>query len=214
MKIQWIGHSCFLLEDSLGRRVLTDPFHQDLGLNLYSDSLSVVTVSHTHFDHNNTASYREACTIIDSCGYHDLDFVKIHGFESYHDNAQGIKRGNNIIFLFEMDSLRICHLGDLGHILDQITIEKLGKIDVLLVPVGGNFTLNGSEAAKLCSLIRPSLVIPMHYKTPRISMPIEGPEDFILAMKNVEKIKEDFLMIKQVPKEVNKVILLSLNFSE
>lgn len=209
MKIQWIAHSCFLIEDSLGKRILTDPFHKSIGYEPYKESVQAVTISHNHFDHNNSESYADKSIIINKCGFHDLGFAKVHGFSSYHDNLQGAKRGNNIIFVYEIDGFRLCHLGDLGHALDSEYVSKLGTIDILFIPVGGHYTLDGSEAYKLCSVIKSSIVIPMHYHTSDNTMSLDGPEEFIVHMKNVEKIQGSTFLIESKKPYKNKVILLT-----
>lgn len=209
MKIQWIAHSCFLIESSLGKRILTDPFHKNIGYNPYEESIQAVTISHDHFDHNNYKDYADKSMIINKCGFYDLGFAKIHGFPSYHDKALGAKRGENIIFLYELEGFRLCHLGDLGHSLDSEFISKLGYIDILFIPVGGHFTLDGDEAYKLCSKLKSSIVIPMHYHTSDNTMSLNGPEEFIVHMKNVEKIQDNTLLIDNKQKYKNKVMLLT-----
>ncbi|WP_040209942.1 MBL fold metallo-hydrolase [Clostridium polynesiense] len=208
MKIQWIGHSCFVIEDSSGRRILTDPFHHTVGYTPYKNAVNTVTVSHQHFDHNNIENYKDNSIIIDKYGYYDLGFARIHGFPSYHDSSKGGKRGPNTIFIYELDNLRLCHLGDLGHQLDSDYLNKLGNIDVLFIPVGGHFTLTGKDAYKLCRLIKSRLVFPMHYNTISNSMLLDGPEEFIINMKNVEKIDNSIYFLPSTINSINKVILL------
>ena len=207
MKIYWIGHSSFLIEDSMGRRILTDPFHSSIGFEPFDGQVDIVTISHDHLDHNNRSFLSGKELVISSPGFFDASFAKINGFKSYHDNCRGIKRGENTIFLIEVDDYRICHLGDLGHLLEDELLLKLCNIDVLFVPVGGHFTLDGISAGELCHKINSKIIIPMHYKTPRISIPLDGPETFILSMKNATKINESFISLYEKPKEVNKVII-------
>ncbi len=207
MKIHWIGHSSFLIEDSFGRRLLTDPFHSSLGLEPFKGEVNIITISHEHFDHNNREDYPSTEKIISSPGFYENSYIKINGFESYHDDMKGLKRGPNTIFLFELENLRLCHLGDLGHKLDEIMISKLQDIDLLFIPVGGHLTLGGSEAGDLCRKLKSTLIVPMHYKTYKLNLPLEGPEELILSIKNVERLSKSYLSIKEKPQGPQRVIL-------
>ncbi|WP_426348255.1 MBL fold metallo-hydrolase [Alloiococcus sp. CFN-8] len=207
MKIYWIGHSSFLIEDSLGRRILTDPYNSYIGLEPFDDQVNIVTISHDHIDHNNKSFLSGKEAVVSSPGFYDLSFARINGFKSYHDNCRGLKRGENTIFLIELEGYRLCHLGDLGHPLDEELLLKLTDIDVLFIPVGGHFTLDGNTAGELCRRINSKIIIPMHYKTPKILIPLDGPESFILSMKNATKIDEAYISIKERPQEINKVII-------
>lgn len=208
MKITWLGHSSFLLEDSQKRKLLTDPFDETVGYKVFNGDVDVVTVSHHHFDHDYTKMINESAAIIDNVGLFYEKDIPIKGIPSYHDKFKGAKRGENVIYIIEMDNLKICHLGDLGYILSQDEINELGDIDVLLIPVGGNFTIDSKEAAELCNKIKPHIIIPMHYKTPAITFPIDGVEGFINHMKNGVKVNDSTLTIDKVPDERNLVKIL------
>lgn len=208
MKITWLGHSSFLIEDSKGRRLLTDPFDETVGYKIYEGEADLVTISHHHFDHDYTAKIKNRPEIIDKAGFFNACDIEITGIASYHDKVKGAKRGENVIFVFEMDGFRICHLGDLGHILSKEDIDKVGSVDVLFIPIGGNFTIDGKEASEVARSIRSHIVIPMHYKTPSIDFPIEGAEDFLVHMKNGERIRNCFLELKEKPAEYNLVKIL------
>lgn len=207
MVLTWLGHSSFLIEDSRGRKILTDPFDESVGYNVFHDSVDLVTISHHHFDHDYTEK-TEYKNIIDKAGFFNLCDVPITGLPSYHDKIKGAKRGENVIFVLEMDGYRICHLGDLGYILSASEIKELGNIDVLLIPIGGNYTINGSEAAELAKAINSHIVIPMHYKTPMLSFELEGLENFLTHMKNGEKIGSNSLFIDGPIEGENKVKIL------
>jgi L-ascorbate metabolism protein UlaG (beta-lactamase superfamily) len=208
MKITLIGHSSFLLEDSQKRKLLTDPYDKTVGYKVFQGDVDVVTISHHHFDHDYTKMINESAAIIDKVGLFYEKDISIKGIPSYHDKFKGAKRGENVIYIIEMDNLKICHLGDLGYILSQDEINELGDIDVLLIPVGGNFTIDSKEAAELCNRIKPHIVIPMHYKTPAITFPIDGVEGFINHMKNGVKINDSTLVIDKIPDERNLVKVL------
>lgn len=209
MEIEWLGHASFLIKTSIGKRILTDPFDADIGYDLYKSDVDVVTVSHNHFDHCNTEHFLKNAQIVDTIGEHNLSFCTILGTKSYHDKNKGSKRGENIIFIIEVDGFRVCHLGDLGHILSKEMVECIGQIDLLLIPVGGHYTLDGIEAAKVSIYINPSYIIPMHYKTPSLSFVLDGPEKFLTSMQNVSKLNSSCFVLNEKTSFTNKVILLS-----
>lgn len=209
MKISWIGHSCFLIEGSKGKRILIDPVPDIENFDNLIDGVDIVTASHHHFDHYNIKPFLNKSIILDSCGYFDFNDIKIYGIPCYHDKFEGMKRGNNIIFVFELDNLRICHLGDLGHILSKDIIDKIGSINLLFIPVGGNFTLDGSEASLICKYMHSNLIIPMHYKNCRYSFLLKDASKFIMNMKNSQKSNNPIVLnYDEVIKENNKIIVL------
>ena len=201
MEITWLGHSCFLLQDSKGRKLLTDPFDTTLGYETYKGSPDIVTISHQHFDHNYTKELNGNCKIIDKIGMVYICDITIKGTPSYHDKDKGAKRGDNIIFTFKMDDYTLCHLGDLGHSLSNDDIDAIGNVDILFVPVGGNYTIDGKEASEVTKKINPKIVIPMHYKTSLVSFPLDGVETFLMHMKNASKIDSNKLVINDEIKE-------------
>ena len=211
MKIKWIGHSSFLLTTSLGRKILTDPFGNDIGYIPYDGDCDIITVSHNHFDHNCLDNLKKDTRLVNTEGRHSFNFCDITGYHSFHDESNGSERGDNIIFVYDVDGFRICHLGDLGHELSRDFIEQLGHIDLLLIPVGGIFTIDGTKAAKITKEINPSFVIPMHYSTPMLSFKLEGFEKFIMAMKNVNKTNSDTFFLEHKENKVPEVILLTVN---
>lgn len=188
MLIKYLGHSSFFIRSSHGTKILTDPFDGSIDYKPYEGAVDITTISHIHGDHSYLKNLPKNTTILDSVGYYNFNDIKITGILSYHDKYQGALRGNNIIFLIEIDGYRICHLGDLGHILNNDEIINLGDIDVLFVPIGGNITLGGKEASVLCQKVNPKIIIPMHYKTPRIKINLEGVDKFFKYMKNGEKL--------------------------
>ncbi|MBU3159529.1 MBL fold metallo-hydrolase [Clostridium frigoris] len=195
MRITWLGHSCFLLEDSKGTKILTDPFDATLGYEVYKGSPDIVTISHQHFDHNYTRELMGNYKIINKIGISTVYDIYIKGIPSYHDKNKGAKRGDNIIFIFTLDGYCMCHLGDLGHTLSNDDLCAIGSIDILFVPVGGNYTIDGKEASQVTKKINPKIVIPMHYKTSQASFPLDGVETFLMYMKNATKIGSNTLVI-------------------
>ncbi|GAA0180786.1 MBL fold metallo-hydrolase [Clostridium sediminicola] len=208
MKITWIAHASFLLEDSKGRKLLTDPYDNSIGHKIYKGDADIITISHHHFDHEYTDEINKSSKILDKVGIFNLCDIPIEGLPTYHDKFKGAKRGENTIYIIEMDGYKICHLGDLGHNLSNDTLEKIGKIDVLLIPVGGNFTIDAKEAATICKQIGSHIVIPMHYKTPKIDFPIDGVDKFITEMKNGERVNSSTIEINKPLTGSNMVKLL------
>ncbi|AOR22368.1 MBL fold metallo-hydrolase [Clostridium taeniosporum] len=210
MKLTWYGHSCFLITSNNGKRILIDPFDDSIGYSnnfLHSD---IITISHNHFDHSFLKNNDNNIKIINTPGRFDFDFASIEGFSSFHDKLNGLKRGTNIIYTFTLDKLKICHLGDLGEIPSELISKRLEDIDILLVPIGGHFTLNGEEGAKISKLISPKYIIPIHYKTFKSLLYLDDPKNFLINMNNVEKINSNILTSDDLKlyKE-NSVLLLS-----
>jgi len=198
MQITWYGHSCFLVKTSIGKRVLLDPFYNSLGYDNNFPKCDLVTISHSHFDSSYLNSSNHVTKVINETGTFNMDFLKIEGLNSFHDQCNGLKRGSNIIYIFRDDKYSLCHLGNLGHIPPRLILDKLANIDILLIPIGGHFTLNGLDASKLCKLIRPKYIIPMNYKTNRTSLYLDDPKNFIISMKHLKKINSNILNISDL----------------
>ncbi len=170
MEINYLGHSAFKIKGKAGV-VVTDPYNSYIGFQMSSVSADVVTISHDHKDHNyvqavRPSSRRKTVFTIDKPGAYELGGISVFGIPSFHDDEKGSLRGENTIFVTLLDDIRVCHLGDLGHELGQEQVSQIGSIDVLLCPVGGHFTIDPKEAMKTIRKLDPSIVIPMHYKTP------------------------------------------------
>ena len=165
MEITYLGHSSFKLKGK-SAILVTDPFNaSQVGLTYKGVSADIVTISHQHEDHNqfeNVSGYKR---VVDGPGEYEISEVSIIGMPSYHDDKKGKIRGKNIIFIIEMDGLRIAHLGDLGYKLSESELESLGSIDILMIPVGGEYTIGFSQAAEITRSIEPYLIFPMHYQT-------------------------------------------------
>ncbi|MFC1987226.1 MBL fold metallo-hydrolase [Chloroflexota bacterium] len=208
MKIKWLGHASFLITSDAGTKIITDPYTPGgLGLNYgeIKESADIVTVSHGHGDHNNVAAVRGNPKIIKDTttwvipvvtvgtgipelprGSKEIKGMGFNAIPTYHDDAGGNKRGNNNMFCFEVDGIRICHLGDLGHPLSDKQAAELGKVDVLLIPVGGNFTIDAGAATEVCTKLKPKVIVPMHYKNERCSsFPVAGVDEFLKSKKGV-----------------------------
>lgn len=181
MKIKWLGHSCFLLTSAAGVRILTDPFDSHVGYALPAVEADVVTTSHNHGDHNHIQAVKGHFTHLREPGCYKHGDIVITGFPSFHDNEGGIRRGKNIIYIFNIDGIRVCHCGDLGHVPSDKLVKDIGSVDVLLVPVGSVYTINASEALQVAGLLKPSVTIPMHFKTPVLNFPLDDVEKFLQA---------------------------------
>ena len=175
-KLTWYGQACFLLETEAGTRILKDPIPKGIGYELPQGfKADIVTISHEHFDHNNVAFVSGKPRVIrgltaDKKGWTRVDEklkdVSIRSVGVYHDGERGAARGLDTVFIFEVGGVRIAHLGDLGHVLNDDQLTAIGAVDVLLVPVGGTFTIDGLKATRVIEQLRPRImVIPMHYKT-------------------------------------------------
>ncbi len=180
MKIRYLGHSCFELTSTSGITVLTDPY-TGVGYSLPANlTANVVTVSHGHFDHNFVDGVR-AKTVVDTLAAYEEEGVEIHGVPCWHDEKNGALRGKNIAYKIKMDGLTFCHLGDLGEEYASEFVRALGEVDVLLVPVGGRYTIDGVTAKKFVDGIAPKVVIPMHYKPSDGSLDITDAQPFLRA---------------------------------
>lgn len=212
MKIKWLGHSCFKITGEKGIRIVTDPFDNTVGYKVPNVEADIVTTSHDHFDHNFTEAIEGNFELINKVGNFYVKDVNIKGTPSYHDKVKGRKRGNNIIYTFEVDGIKVCHLGDLGHVLNENQIESIGGVDVLLIPVGGNFTIDAKEAADVVEQLKPSIVIPMHFKTPVMNFPIDGVDVFLNEIGGGENTNSQEIEInKEDLKGGRKVYVLNYN---
>ena len=179
MKIQWIGHACFFIEDS-GVRVVTDPFDESVHYKFPEISADIVTESHQHFDHNAHKRLKNQPVVFNVPGVFDTHGLSIKGVPTFHDAEMGKERGDNCIFRIDFHSkISILHLGDLGHTLNSFHKQQLGSSDIMMVPVGGTYTIDAKTAKEVVDLLQPSIVIPMHFKTPWIQFPIRPVDDFL-----------------------------------
>lgn len=179
MKIEYLGHSCFKLTNSAGISVVCDPYSDEIGYKMPKVEADAVTVSHRHFDHDCVRNVSNNPAVFDKEGVFDIHGVKIDSIKSFHDDAQGKKRGENLIFRFKMDDITVCHLGDLGENCSSRLIEKISAVNVLLIPVGGNYTIDAKTAREYVEKIKPQIVIPMHYSTADSKIDIDKIDRFL-----------------------------------
>ena len=187
MKIIWLGHASFLIETG-ATRIITDPFDESTGYRIPSVSADLVTVSHDHYDHNAVDWVAGEPRIVSSPGETRFREVEILGVPSFHDKEKGRLRGRNTIFVIKAEGLTVCHLGDLGHLLEPEQVEAIGEVDVLLVPVGGTYTITADEAVKLVAAMKPRVTVPMHFKAPPCKINVSPLEDFTRHYDRVVKL--------------------------
>jgi L-ascorbate metabolism protein UlaG (beta-lactamase superfamily) len=215
MEIKYLGHSSFHIKSKEGI-VVTDPYLID-GLD-YPKGITadIVTISHSHDDHNNIAVIGGANPLIlDLPGEYEKNGIRIDGFKSFHDKKKGEERGENVMFKITVEGVKILHCGDLGHTLTKDDLETIGDVDVLLIPVGGFYTIDAHEAVTVCKDIEPSLVIPMHYlsdelkNNPAFMSKLTTVEDFLksIGQTNVEK-QEKLVVTKEMLSATMQVVLL------
>ncbi len=181
MEITWHGHSCFRLMERGVASIVTDPFDASIGYEAPNLRADIVTVSHDAPGHNAIDTVKKVTHILDRPGEYEIGGVFITGVETYNPHQRTEAR-RNIVFVFDFGSYVVAHLGDLNHVPSQSQIEQLGPIDVLLVPVGGGGALNSAEAAEVISLIEPSIVVPMHYRTQACSLKLDPLDKFLKEM--------------------------------
>ncbi len=211
MKIKWLGHASFLITSDGGVKVITDPYARGGGINYgpIQESADVVTVSHKHPDHDNSGAVKGRPVVLDKPGTKTAKGIEFTGVPCYHDEARGAQRGANIIFCFTMDGVRVCHLGDLGHQLDADQVQQIGPLDVLLVPVGGLYTIDCRQAAAVTAALRPRVVVPMHVRTAGCDYPIAPAEDFLKGRSNTRRVNGSEVEIKKdsLPAETETIVL-------
>ena len=210
MTISWFGQSCFRIEAKEGS-ILTDPFAKEIGLKQPRIKDDVITVSHQHFDHNNVGDANPEAFIIQNPGEYEKQGIAVRGIASFHDDKQGAERGPNTIYIYKAEDMTICHLGDLGHLLADAQVEAIGDIDVLMIPVGGTYTLDAKTAAAVIGQIEPKIIIPMHYKVPGLEVMLDGVEKFIKELGlDPEKTDKYKISKKLLPAEEMKLIVFNI----
>jgi len=180
MKITWLGHACFKIEGDK-TTVLTDPYDASVGYPVRKTRADYVTVSHKHRDHCDL-SWVEGATVVENSGCTQFGDITFLGMQSHHDDQNGTKRGSNIIFKFTVDDISICHMGDIGHIPDDKLWKAIGRVDVLMIPVGGFYTIDAVKAKRIIGMVEPFLTIAMHYRNEACGLPIDEVGPFLELM--------------------------------
>ncbi|MBI5126968.1 MBL fold metallo-hydrolase [Candidatus Roizmanbacteria bacterium] len=198
MEIKYLGHASFLIKTKTAK-VVTDPYDSEMvGMKFPKVEADIVTVSHHHHDHDQTDLIPLPPTgapplIIDMAGEFEKMGVRVFGYKSFHDDKKGEERGENILYKFEAEGISVLHCGDLGFVPDDSFLDSIGDVDILLVPTGGFFTVDSSQAAELVKKIEPSIVIPMHFNQPKLNQKNFG------QLEKVEEFTKKFGLEKPVP---------------
>jgi L-ascorbate metabolism protein UlaG (beta-lactamase superfamily) len=218
MKITYLGHAAFIIETE-GKKILIDPYDPGmLGMQWKEQSADIVCVSHNHEDHNFVKGVSGDPFVINAPGEYEVSNIRIQGLPAFHDNSQGNERGANTLYVIESEGIFVAHFGDIGHELLDEQEEKLGTIDVLMVPVGGVFTITAKQAAEMVADIEPFITIPMHYgikNTKGVEWGLSPLEDFLKEMGEEDLQPQKNLEIKNkssLPEE-SEVIILQPQFA-
>jgi L-ascorbate metabolism protein UlaG (beta-lactamase superfamily) len=209
MEIAYLGHSSFKI---IGKdlNIVCDPYDSTkVGLTFPRTEADVVTVSHDHFDHNAINAVRGQFVCFDTPGEYEIKNAEITGTAAWHDDKNGAEQGSNTIFSYEVDGINICHLGDLGCALTSAQLEKIDGVDILMIPVGGKYTIGAKEAVKVIAEIEPKIVIPMHFKAGKMT-DLESLDTFLKEIGKTPKTSERLKILKKdLPEEMEVVVLKS-----
>ena len=208
INIKWFGHSMWKIWTEQVSLII-DPF-TDIGYQLpENETADLVLSSHDHFDHNNFALIKGESAIYNKPGAFWHKEIKIENFPVWHDDSEGTERGANLLMKFTIAGKNFLHCGDLGHIPDDLIIAKLGKIDVLFVPIGGFYTIDAFQAKQLHDLLSPTITFPMHYKTAVLDFPIASEEPFKKLFPKYRKIENNFLNLNESDFKTEQIIFLN-----
>jgi L-ascorbate metabolism protein UlaG (beta-lactamase superfamily) len=215
VRIKWFGQSSFLITADSGVRVITDPY-VTWGPFKYApvgEAADVVTVSHDHLDHNHLESILGAPVVLREPGEWEIRGVKFSGIPSFHDGHGGAERGENTIFRIVTDTVVTVHLGDLGHIPDAALVKAIGPVDVLLIPVGGHYTIDSAMASAVCEILAPRIIVPMHFRNrgwDNPDHPVTGVAPFLEGKTDVRHLPgSEFEPAGQMPADGSRIVELT-----
>ena len=199
MKIKWLSGACFVITSEAGLRIITDPYCTGYNLKYgkINESAEIVTVSHEHGDHNNVAAVGGNPEVVRGIGKFKVKDIQFKGVHSFHDEVRGSRRGDNTMLRFEVDGISICHLGDLGHRLSDKQVFELGRVDILLIPTGGYYTMSVKVATEVCNQLKPKVIIPMHFKTDGWDVPVAAVDEFLEEKESVTKLNASEVKFEQ-----------------
>ncbi len=190
---------------------MTDPFSKEIGLRSPKIKDDIVLVSHQHFDHNNIEDANPEAFIIQNPGEYEKQGIAVRGIASFHDDKNGTERGPNTIYVIKAEDMTVCHLGDLGHKLTDAQIEDIGDVDILMIPVGGNYTIDAKTAVEVINQVEPKVIIPMHYKVQGLTVDIAGPEKFVKELGlQAEKVDKYKIAKKNLPTEETQLVMFNI----
>jgi len=215
MVITWQGQSFFIIRGKNKQngeiKIAIDPFDKTLGLKVPRVEADILLISHPHPDHSNKKAIIGAPFLIETPGEYETKGIFIKGIPAFHDDSEGKERGTITIYKIEVETMKICHLSDLGQKeLNPEQLEEIGEVDILMVPIGGTYTIGPKEAANIISQIEPKIVIPMHYKIPKLKFKFEGVEKFLKVMgaEDIEPQKKLKIKLKDLAKEETEIVVL------
>ena len=215
MNIVWHGQSFFEIvakdKESKELKIVIDPFDESIGLKVPKTEARILLITHQHPDHSNKKAISNSAFLIEEPGEYEINGVHIKGIPVFHDDVQGKERGEVIAYVIETEDIRICHLGDFGQKeLTSEQLDQLGDIDILMVPIGGVYTIDAKGASKIISQIEPKLVIPMHYQIPKLKLKLNSLEQFLKEMGSSVVEPQKKLKIKSfnLPKEKTEIAVL------
>jgi L-ascorbate metabolism protein UlaG (beta-lactamase superfamily) len=215
MQIFWKGHSCFQILANVSKgnqvKIVIDPFSEKIGLKLPKLEADVLLISHSHYDHNNKKGVLGNPFLIEGPGEYEVKGVYIEGIPSFHDQKEGEERGRNTIYTIEAEGIKICHLGDFGQKkLTDEQLERMGEIDVLMIPIGGVYTISAKEAIEILVQVEPKITIPMHYSLPKLKIKLDGLEKFLklLGIKKIEPMPKLSIKKRELSPEEAKIVVL------
>jgi len=215
MQIIWHGHSCFQILTPRNKgevtSILIDPFSEEIGLRPPKLEADIVLMSHDHRGHNNVKTVSGSPFLISGPGEYEIKSVFIQGISSSHDQSLGKERGENTIYALEAEDLKLCHLGDLGQKeLTEEQLDRIGEVDILMIPIGGVDSISAKEAMKIMSQIEPKITIPMHYQIPKLKIKLDGLDKFLKSLGIKSIMPENKLSIKKkdISTEEAKIVIL------
>ena len=195
MTITWLGQACFKIQTA-HKLLIIDPYDEKIGFSLPKINADVVLMTHSHYDHSNSGAFPSAATIIKEPGKYMVDDIAIKGIQTFHDEVGGQKRGLNTIYRIESEGVVLLHMGDFGESqLRQETIDAIGDIDILMIPVGGTYTVDGTQAAIMAKKTGAKIVIPMHYLIPELKIPLNDVKLFLEKMSDTDIAFQDRLEV-------------------
>lgn len=178
MIIKWLGHSCFQLTLKNGKSIVIDPFDESVGYEPVDEKADIVLISHDHHDHSYVKGIKGNYELIRGAGEYQTDYVKITGVDIDHDDQKGKLRGQVVVNIIEAEGIRVMHMSDIGCVPDESFFKNVGKIDILMIPIGGVYTIDAKGALEIIEKLKPNMTIPMHYMTSVLKLPLKGIHEF------------------------------------
>ena len=209
MKINWLGACSFLIQDSLGRRIILDPIDLEFTKEIMKLNPKIIMITHEYDTTISTYLSEIKQTYFNKLSNYSIESFSMNTYSSYHDNHQGLKRGNNIIYNFTFDNINFCTLGHLGHDLNYDIIDKIKNVDILFIPIGGHLTIDGYEATKIVKKINPKIVIPMYYKYKDSLIYLDNIKNFLFSIKYKEVENLETFNFKELNNTNTRIILLT-----